>query len=419
MMHHSTRAGAMQQQCERRPFRMNSLIARLGAILAALLMAMTLACGGEPDRGSDYGVAVAEPGQPLLVGVSVALTGDSSGDARRIEQGVRLAVEERGAIEGHSVQVETRDDRCNAEGSREVAEAFAAVGNLVGVIGPMCSRGCVPASLVYDEAKLTMITPSCTASVLNNQGLDTIFRMAWNDELGAVGAARFATGELKTRRVYAVNDGTFYGKTQRDAFKVTLEDRGGDLIANESIDAQEWDFTALVAEIKAARPELIFFGGFLPAGRFLLQQLRYAGVSVPFMAGDVFLDSSGFIGESNGAADGAYIGEARGVEGSSYAPFGRRYRERWGEEPGPYSAQGYDAAVILLRAAARTANGKAGAVTIDRKALRDEILDTDTKGTTGRIRFFPNGERNGSAQAVIVQVKDGRFETVKEFKAEK
>jgi branched-chain amino acid transport system substrate-binding protein len=383
------------------------------ALLVAL--AALLAACGQSDHSQEFGKATAPAGRPLVLGVSVARTGDDSGDAERIERGVRLAVEEGGAI---PVDVRVLDDGCSVEGSVAVAKEFAAMPEVVGVVGPMCSRGCIPASLVYDEAKLVMVTPSCTASVLTNQRLETVFRVAWNGDLSATAGGKYAVRELKARRVYAVNDGTFYGKTQRDAFKVALEDRGGELIADETISAAEWDFTYLVRQIQAVQPDLIYFGGFLPAGTFLIQQLRYAGVRAPFMAGDALMDRERFIVTSNTAAAGAYITDARPLEGKRYRQFAERYRARWGEDPGPFSAYGYDAARALLRAVAEVAHKRDDALTVDRHALRDELLDIDFEGATGRIRFFPTGDRIGGAEPQIVQVQDDRFVSVRVYQAE-
>jgi branched-chain amino acid transport system substrate-binding protein len=388
-------------------------------LLAGLGLTLAAACGG-PDRSNDYGTVSVPPQRPLLLGVSVAQTGDSSGDAMRIERGVRLAVEQAGAIKGHSVEVIVRDDGCSAEGSVAAARAFTGLPDLAGVVGPMCSSGRIPASLVYDDAKTLMLTPSCTASVLTGQVLDTVVRLAWNQEQGAIGGATFADKELHASRVFAVNDSTFYAKQQRDAFKETLEQRGDRLIADEYIEAADWDFTALVAQIKAANPDLIYFAGYLPAGRFLIQQVRYAGISAPFLGSDTLLDADAFIRESNTAAQGAYVTNARPVEGKRYGAFARVYHERWGEDPGPFTAQAYDAATVLLAAAKDVARNRNGTLTLDKKALRDAVLDTDRQGASGRIRFFKNGERvpDNVVVAVIKRVDGERFETVKEYKAE-
>lgn len=383
--------------------------------LALLALLVVVACG-EPDRSNDFGALEIAAGEPVVLGISVALTGDSSGDAQRIERGARLAVEQAGMIKGHPLAVSVRDDRCSAEGSIAAAEAFTASPDVIGVVGPMCSRGCVPASLVYEEAKLLMVTPSCTASVLNNQGFPTVLRIAWNGEAGAIGGAAYARQQLKASRVFAINDSTFYGKQQRDAFKVVLKAEGGRLIADEYIDANEWDFTELVAQIAEAQPDLIYYAGFLPAGRFLIQQIRYAGIATPFMGSDSLLEPERFIAESTTAAEGAYVTDAKPIEGKKYAAFARAYRERWGEDPGAFSAQGYDAATVLIEALKDVAKDDNGALTVDKKALRDAALETDRQGASGRIRFYPNGERIGGAAAVIKRVRGDGFETVKEFK---
>jgi branched-chain amino acid transport system substrate-binding protein len=172
----------------------------------------------------------------------------------------------------------------------------------------------------------------------------------------------------------------------------------------------------MVRSIAAARPDLVFYAGFLPAGARLLQQLRAAGLSAPFMAGDA-LRSDAFVQQAGAAAEGAYLCDARPLEGDGYAEFARRYRERWGDDPGPFSAQAFDAMTALLRALDRTAERHGDALLLDRRDLLDTLMDTDFKsGASGRIRFYPNGDRQKVAHLVVFQVRERRFEQVYEDK---
>jgi len=385
-------------------------------VLLPLLLWLAVACG-EPDTSLEFGEVEVAAGEPIVIGLSVALTGDTSGDAQNIERGVRLAFEQAEAVKGHPLALEIADDGCSAEGSIAVARAFAPRADVAGVIGPMCSRGCVPASLVYDEAKLLMLTPSCTGSALTGQVLDTIMRVAWNGEAAAIGGARFVAGQLKAKRVYAVNDSTVYGKQQRDAFKETLKLRGGRLIADEYVQSEDWDFTHIVADVKEKQPDAVYYAGFLPAGRFLIQQLRYHGVSAPFIGSDALLDEEAFIRESNTAAQGAYLTDARSVDGKKYETFARAYQERWGADPGPWSAQAYDAAVVLIEAIKKTAELRDETLIIDRRELRDAAFRTDRHGASGKIGFWPNGERryHDAVVAVIKRVDGNQFDEVREY----
>lgn len=383
----------------------------------ALALALLLAACGETTT-EPFGTLSVPAGEPLVIGLSLDQHGARAGDARTIERAVRLAVEQFEQDRALPLRIEIRDDGCDPRRAYAVAEEFATVPGIAGVIGPMCSGACVEAARAYDEAKLLMLTPSCTGHTVVNQGLETVYRVAWSGDLGPVYGARYAAGELKARRVYAVNDYTFYGKTQRDAFKTQLEDRGGDLIADEILDGAEWDFTSLVADIKAARPDLIFYGGYLPAGRFLIQQLRYAGVTAPVMVGDALRDAAGFIGTADGAAEGVYVLDAEPLHGKNWDAFARAYRERWDEEPGAFGGQGYDAARVLLRALEKTVQRDGRGYRVDREKLRDKVGRTDMQGATGRVRFFPNGERVAGGVPVVLQVENGVFVEVKRYKAE-
>jgi branched-chain amino acid transport system substrate-binding protein len=387
---------------------------RWAAMAFAGLLALAAAGCGPRDTSQEFGAVTVTAGRPLVVGVSVARTGDSSGDALQVERGVRLAVEEHGPVQRHPVEVVVRDDGCTAEGSLAAARDFIAMPDLLGVIGPMCSRGCVPASVEYDQARVLMVTPSCTASTLTNQGLETVFRVAWNGDLLGWGGGRYAAKQLKAKRVFALNDYTFYGKTLRDAFKVTLKDEGGRLVGDEIIDIGQTDFSDEVAQIRAARPDLVFYGGFLPSGRLLLEQMRAAGLTVPYMGGDTLLDREAFIVESGGAAEGAYALSAVPLRGKTYDDFARRFRDRWGDAPGTYAAEAYDATRALLNAADSSAERTRDALTIDRYELRQALLKTDLKGASGRLRFWPHGDRKVTASARVYQVRDGQFVLVKE-----
>jgi ABC-type branched-subunit amino acid transport system substrate-binding protein len=76
--------------------------------------------------------------------------------------------------------------------------------------------------------------------------------------------------------------------------------------------------------------------------------------------------------------------------------------------------------VVLLEAVKDAAKSHGGTLTVDRKALSDAVLDTDRQGASGKVEFFPNGERmpEDVVVAVIKQVQGGRFETVQEYEAE-
>jgi branched-chain amino acid transport system substrate-binding protein len=382
--------------------------------LAALLFG-SAACGGDDEAEDEWGTVVIESGQPIKLGISAGLSGGTANLGRQIEKGVRLAIEEKGTIKGFKLDAEAQDDTCNNQGSVSVANKFVSDASVVGVIGPMCSSGCVPAQQVYDERNVVMISPSCTGIAVVEQGFDIVFRTAWNDKVQGEGQAAFAKDDLKVKQVFAINDQSIYGKGLKDVFKKSFEGDDRKLVGDEAITVGDKDFSALVSKIKSANPDMVYFAGFIPEGTLLVQQLRQAGVTAPFMGADGIQDEKDFVQAGGQAAEGAYISNGNPSKGKTYDDFATKYKAKWNEEVGVFSPQAYDAAQLYIRAIEKVAKEKGGKLEISRKELRDEIAGVDYDGVTGRIQFENNGDRRGGTGTLIQQVKNGVIEKVKEI----
>lgn len=395
-----------------RPLRCRSLV--YGSLLLFAIIAL-IACG-EPDRSDEWGHVDLTRGEPLRIGLSLALSGDESGDAGRIERGVRLALEEHGPVRGWPVELVLIDDGCSEAGSLAAAQRFTEMSDVAAVIGPMCSRGCVPASRLYEAAKLIMVTPSCTAPALTVQGYGTVIRVIPNGVVQAIGQAKYVTGELGATRAFLIDDRTAYGTDLRLFLKGNLETRGATIVGRAAVEPDGTGAPAAVAALVAARPDVVAYAGFLPAGRVVLDALRAAGVGAPFLGPEALL-----AGDPPGLVDPAgatYVSEVLPVEGKRYPQFSRLYTERWGEPPGPYAAQGYDAARAVLRALDKSVSVRGDRLRMERRPLRLAFGRLDFQGATGRVRFLPNGDRRAEAEMVIARLVDGALAPVKTYELE-
>lgn len=381
-----------------------------------MLACVALVACGEPDRSEAWGGIALDQREPLRIGLSLALTGDDTGDAQRIERGVRLALEERGTVRGWPVELLLIDDGCSESGSIAAAERFIALPAVAAVIGPMCSRGCVPASRLYEQAKLVMVTPSCTAPALTVQGYGTVLRVIPNGVVQAIAQAKFVTGELNAARVHLVDDRTVYGTDLRLFLKGNLETRGATVTGRSTVEADGSGLDATLAQITATRPDAVAFAGFLPAGRRLLVALREAGLTLPVLGPDALAT-----GDPAALVDPAgvtYLSEVLPIEGKAYPAFARRYTDRWQEPPGPYAAQGYDAALAVLRALDKIAIASGERLTVDRRKLRIALGRIDFRGATGRVRFLPNGDRRAEADMTISRLMNATLTPVRTYELE-
>ncbi|HEX2172874.1 MAG TPA: ABC transporter substrate-binding protein, partial [Dehalococcoidia bacterium] len=109
--------------------------------------------------GADWGTVTVRPGDPIKLGFVAALSGEYAGLGIDEQRGVELAVEDMSQVKGFPVQVQVEDDGCSADGATAAARKIAADPQIVGVVGHLCSNASVPASTVYEQSRIVMISP--------------------------------------------------------------------------------------------------------------------------------------------------------------------------------------------------------------------------------------------------------------------
>lgn len=362
-----------------------------------------------PDPWGDVAIAA---GDPIVIGVSAALSGPYAAFGADVRDAVALALADRVQLRGFRLEMDAEDDGCSDERSAEAARALAGRAGLAGVIGSMCSSGSLPASDILAEPGIVMISPSSTAPDLTARGLENVFRTAWNDRLQGTAQARFARRRLKAARAVVVHDAGGFGTGVADAFRKTFAEEGGAVTLTAAIREGQTDFTALLKKIRAAQRDVIVFEGFAREAVPFLRQARQLGLTTAFLGPDD-LDSGELVAAAGKAAEGIYLSAGQPGRGAGYDAFAARWRAKYGRPVGPLAAQAYDAARVLVEAIDRVAVTKDdGSLAFGRRALRDAVLAARLEGVSGPVAFLPGGDRVTGAEMVIKRIRGGRREVV-------
>lgn len=340
----------------------------------------------------------------VRIGAAGPLTGENAAFGQDQLNGVKLAVEEwnaRGGVLGRKIVIVEGDDQ------RDPKQAVAAANKLVndgviGVVGHFNSNCSIPASAVYNKAGIPQISHGSTNPKLTEQGFDNVFRVCGRDDQQGKVAADFVADVLKLKKVAVLHDKTTYGQGLADEFKKALADKA-QVVVNEGITTGEKDYSPVVTKVKAAAPDLIFFGGVYSEGGLLAKQFRAGGVTAPFMGGDGIM-SEEFLKISGPACEGALATFGPDTKDSPAARgFNENYRKKFGE-PGVYSVYAYDAANILLQSVQKSGG--------DRKKLIEAIRAIDYNGALGHIQFDAKGDVKVSPY-VVWKVEGGKFRQIK------
>lgn len=342
------------------------------------------------------------PKQEIIKIAAVApMTGESAKMGEDISRAAQLAVDEwnsKGGVLGRKIELLIGDDRADPKDAVSVASRMVSQG-VVAIVGHYNSSCTIPASNIYNEAGIVMITPASTNPMVTDRGYRTIFRTCGRDDQQGKVEAEFATNELKVKRVAILHDKTTYGQGLADEFRKNLWSEI-EVVLYEGVARGDKDFTAILTRVKSLQPDLLMFGGLYPEGGLIAKQMRELGLKCHFLSGDGVFDPE-FIRIAGPAAEGAYLSYAPSPQDIPTAQnFLKTYSERWGE-PGPYSLFAYDATQVILKAIEL-------AGTTEGRKVAEIIHSHPFEVAAGTIAFDQKGDPV-KAPYIMWQVKNGQL----------
>src|SRR6218665_1680807 len=98
--------------------------------------------------------------------------------------------------------------------------------HVAGVIGHLNSGTTIPASKIYNDCGIPMVTGSSTNPNLTKPGYKTPFRIIASDNTLGAGLASYAVDHLKLKTVAVIDDRTAYGQGVAEVFKKTAIAKG-------------------------------------------------------------------------------------------------------------------------------------------------------------------------------------------------
>jgi len=346
---------------------------------------------------------------PVKLGLVIPMAGEAGRIGQSMRQAAELAIADGTQKLGRKVELALGDDQFDPRQAMAVAEKLTQDG-VWGIVGHFYSSSSIPASAVYYQAGIPMVTATSTHPWLTAQGFDNVFRVSGRDDQHALSAAEFILSRLRARRIAVVSDRTEYGRTLAETLIRTVERRAGRriVVAVEEIAQGDKDFSGVVARLKTREPDVVYFGGIFREGGYLVRQMRQAGMRAAFVSGDGVLDPEFVKIAGEEAASGAYLTFAPDPRLLPAAgPFIQRFEARYGPI-GPYVLYTYDALGMLMRAiqiAKPSTNSKEEL----RKVLK-VMHAMEYDGTLGRLRWDKNGDLATSPYVVYVTRKGGSLQ---------
>jgi len=384
---------------------------KLGVTLVAAALVATYGCSKqeEPKKAAEAPKAAAPVEETITVKIGHAgpLTGGIAHLGKDDENGVHLAIDEANdkkiKLGGKVVKFEmmSEDDQADPKMGPTIAQKFVDA-KVAGVVGHLNSGVSIPASAVYNQAGIPMISGSATNPKLTEQGFKNIFRTVGRDDQQGPAIASYIASELKVKKVAIADDATAYGEGLANEVEKTLKAGGVQVVAREKTNDKATDFKAILTKMKGKAPDAIFYGGMDATGGPMLKQARELGIKAVFSFGDgACTDEMAKL--AGKAAEGMVCSQAGLPREAASKDFVAAFTKQYGEIK-QYAPYFYDATNAIIEAMKK-------ADSVDPAKFAPEIFNDSFDGATGHVEFDSKGDRK-NAEMTIFKLTDGKVKPI-------
>ncbi len=328
--------------------------------------------------------------QVIKIGQTGPLSGANAFAGKDNENGVRLAIEELNAkklqVAGKTIKFElqSEDDQCDPKSGVSVAQKLVDAG-VKYVMGPYCSGVAIPASRIYDEGG-AMVSTVGTNPKVTDGGYKNLFRIIAGDNQIGASMAQYAAKVLNAKTAVVVDDRTAFGQGVAAEFIKEAKAQGLTIIGQEYTHDKATDFSAILTNIKAKKPDVMFYGGYAPQAAPMARQMKQLAVNTKMLGGDTLCSPE--MGKLGGEAVNEVVYCAQGgsmLDKIAQGPaFKAKYKKRFNQDADAYAASFYDQMILI-----GTSIAKAG--TTDPSKVATEMRKGSYTGVAGTYAYDDKG----------------------------
>lgn len=375
---------------------------KLISLLMIAVMLLT-ACGGAGGTTTQ---------KELKIAVLAPLSGPVPTFGAMTRDGALLAIEEwnaKGGVLDMKIVPIVEDSQCTPDPAVNAANKVIDQDKVHYIMGEVCSKASIPVSEIANAKGVVQITststnPSVTVDA-NGAVKPYVFRACFIDPFQGQVGAKFAIDNLKAKTAFIMLDqANDYVKGLAEFFEQSFTQMGGKVVGKESYTSTDTDFSAILAKVAEAKPDMVYLPDYYQVVNLVTKQAKEKGINVPFMGGDGW-DSADL---DKVAADGGYFtnhyspDDPRPEVQNFLKAFGDKYKNDDGtpKVPDALAALAYDATNILIQAIK-----EAGAD--DATKVKDAMAKITFNGVSGKITFDQN--HNPIKSATILAVKNNKI----------
>ena len=364
------------------------------------------------DNGDDNGDEPAEL-RVIQLGGLAPLTGGFTEFGQGFAAAWQMAIEDinaaGGTTNGFTFEITVEDSRSEPGESANLASRFAENPNIMAILGDFSSGACMAAAPIVDEAGIVMISPTASHPDFAPMSPFTFGIMGLQSGEAPWYARQIVQRYIGAETVAVIHLNTDWGVASFGFFEEEANEIGLEIVEVVSHAEEEMDFTALVARMRAADPDLVVILGQGTVAD-IINAIRGVGWDVDISA--LGPGTSAQILELAGAnAEGLIVPTPFFFDplNPELVEWSNRFVAITGFEPTVHPATAYDTMMLIARAVEMIGDGE-----VTRQAIRDNLaIIDDVVGITGHIRFNPTGDL--FREYLIAGVVNGEWVLLEDF----
>jgi branched-chain amino acid transport system substrate-binding protein len=346
------------------------------------------------------------------IGYQGPLSGGNAATGLYEKYGAQLAVKQWDANKKRkfNIKLVPGDDQGDPTIAPSVATGFVLNTNLMAIVGPAFSGATVASLPIYGANHVAMVSPSATRVSITVKDptaspsgpLNTFhnfFRVVANDGVQGPADGSYLQKKYGTGKILVISDTSTYGVGLADQVEAAITAGGGSIANGGQILALPYSnactaggtgtsdaVTASLTGVSA-----VFYSGYYCDFAQVVDNLvgtqHFSGA---IMSGDGS-DEPQFITSLSTQADGNGTLLTCACSNSQSAAWTAAYTAVAHEAPGPYAAESFDSANLIMTAMTKVKG------TMTRSKILAQIKGITYKGITKTIKFDKNGDVAGTA----------------------
>lgn len=376
----------------------------IGMVLGFMMGMSTVGCGNTEATSSHNS---GDTSETIKIGLLTPRTGKVAQYGINVENAAKLAIDEvnaAGGIDGKQVEMIVYDNKGDATESINLFKRLVDNDEVVAIVGPVISSTALAVAPLAEQKGIPVITPTAT-NVDVTLDSDYMFRACFTDPYQGGIMSKFAASNLGAKKAAILyNSGDDYSTGLAEAFKENFEGAGGTITDYEAYTEDEKDFKAVLTNIKANSPDVLFVPDYYNTVGLIAEQVKQVGLEVTMLGADGWDDVQKDYGS---VTEGYYFTNHYAADDTDaiVQNFVKSYQSAYeGNTPNALGALGYDATKIMCCAIDK-------ADSTDGEDIVKALSETDMDCVAGHVTFDENGDPEKAV--TILTIHDGNlvFET--------